>query len=94
MLAKNVNDNACFLDKRGAGEFFASKLAPTTARSKCGSWLACDSGLTTNQDVRPSVYPLAFTPLTQGLLKALQERHRLASVPVARLPVPATYRFA
>ncbi len=29
MLAKNVNDNACFLSKRGAGEFFASKLAPT-----------------------------------------------------------------
>ena len=29
MLAKNVNDNACFLNKRGACEFFASKLAPT-----------------------------------------------------------------
>ncbi|MDF2792885.1 MAG: hypothetical protein K0S85_2553, partial [Pseudomonas orientalis] len=29
MLAKNVNDNACFLDERGACEFFASKLAPT-----------------------------------------------------------------
>ncbi|KRP69041.1 hypothetical protein TX23_24240, partial [Pseudomonas paralactis] len=28
MLAKNVNDNACFLNKRGAFEFFASKLAP------------------------------------------------------------------
>ncbi|TKK14791.1 hypothetical protein PflCFBP13510_01220 [Pseudomonas fluorescens] len=31
MLAKNVNDNACFLDERGACEFFASKLAPTKA---------------------------------------------------------------
>ncbi len=31
MLAKNVNDNACFLDERGDFEFFASKLAPTTA---------------------------------------------------------------
>ncbi|AZF38582.1 hypothetical protein C4J87_3568 [Pseudomonas sp. R1-43-08] len=29
MLAKNVNDNACFLNERGACEFFASKLAPT-----------------------------------------------------------------
>ncbi len=29
MLAKNVNDNACFLNKRGVCEFFASKLAPT-----------------------------------------------------------------
>ncbi|AZE58928.1 hypothetical protein C4K02_0536 [Pseudomonas synxantha] len=29
LLAKNVNDYACFLNKRGACEFFASKLAPT-----------------------------------------------------------------
>ena len=29
MLAKNVNENACFLNQRGAFEFFASKLAPT-----------------------------------------------------------------
>ncbi|MFP3518946.1 hypothetical protein SB766_22475, partial [Pseudomonas sp. SIMBA_077] len=29
LLAKNVNDNAFFLDERGACEFFASKLAPT-----------------------------------------------------------------
>ncbi len=29
MLAKNVNGNACILDKCGACEFFASKLAPT-----------------------------------------------------------------
>ena len=29
LLAKNVNDNACFLNKRSACEFFASKLAPT-----------------------------------------------------------------
>ena len=29
LLAKNVNDNAFFLDERGALEFFASKLAPT-----------------------------------------------------------------
>jgi hypothetical protein len=25
LLAKNVNDNACFLNERGACEFFASK---------------------------------------------------------------------
>ena len=35
MLAKNVNDNACFLIERGACEFFASKLAPT--KSHLGS---------------------------------------------------------
>ncbi|ATN13122.1 hypothetical protein CRN80_27395 [Pseudomonas sp. FDAARGOS_380] len=29
MLAKDVNDNACFLGTRGVCEFFASKLAPT-----------------------------------------------------------------
>ncbi|AZE88289.1 hypothetical protein C4J97_1574 [Pseudomonas orientalis] len=29
MLAKNGIDNACFLNERGACEFFASKLAPT-----------------------------------------------------------------
>ncbi|AZE90916.1 hypothetical protein C4J97_4243 [Pseudomonas orientalis] len=33
MLAKNVNDNACFLNERGACEFFASKLAPTGIRA-------------------------------------------------------------
>ncbi|RFD27099.1 hypothetical protein CER19_19135 [Pseudomonas sp. GL93] len=34
LLAKNVNDNACFLTKRGAYEFFASKLAPTVGEGK------------------------------------------------------------
>ncbi|NCE92066.1 hypothetical protein DK871_18585 [Pseudomonas sp. L13] len=34
MLAKNVNDNAGFLNKRGACEFFASKLAPTTGHAR------------------------------------------------------------
>ncbi len=29
MLAKNVNNKACFLSERGDCEFFASKLAPT-----------------------------------------------------------------
>ena len=29
LLAKNLNDNARFLNERGACEFFASKLAPT-----------------------------------------------------------------
>jgi len=27
LLAKNVNDNAGFLNERGAGKFFASKLS-------------------------------------------------------------------
>ena len=35
MLAKNVNDNACFLSKRGACAFFASKLAPKKSASDC-----------------------------------------------------------
>ncbi|MBD8099892.1 hypothetical protein IFR12_20745 [Pseudomonas fluorescens] len=34
MLAKNVNDNACFPNERGACEFFASKLAPARSRIK------------------------------------------------------------
>ena len=29
LLAKNANDNARFLNKRGVFKFFASKLAPT-----------------------------------------------------------------
>ncbi len=33
MLAKNVNDNAGGLNKRGACEFFASKLAPTVRQA-------------------------------------------------------------
>jgi len=33
LLAKNVNDNACLLNKRGAYGFFASKLAPTVSRA-------------------------------------------------------------
>ncbi len=32
MLAKNVNDNACLRNERGAFEFFASKLAPTEGK--------------------------------------------------------------
>ncbi|MQB14259.1 hypothetical protein DXU77_03875 [Pseudomonas lactis] len=36
MLAKNVNDNARFLNERGVCEFFASKLAPTFF--VCGAW--------------------------------------------------------
>jgi hypothetical protein len=32
----DVNDNACFLDKRAALEFIASKLAPTNRyKGKC-----------------------------------------------------------
>ncbi|CAD0262097.1 hypothetical protein DENIT_12060 [Pseudomonas veronii] len=29
LLAKNVNDNPCYLDARGVLALFASKLAPT-----------------------------------------------------------------
>ncbi|AZF20333.1 hypothetical protein C4J89_1509 [Pseudomonas sp. R4-35-07] len=38
MLAKNVNDNACFPNKRGACEFFASKLAPTDGGVRLTDW--------------------------------------------------------
>ncbi|AZF48897.1 hypothetical protein C4J84_3524 [Pseudomonas sp. R11-23-07] len=38
MLAKNVNDNACFLNERGACEFFASKLAPTEGGVRLTEW--------------------------------------------------------
>ncbi len=31
LLAKNLNDNACFLNERSTYAFFASKLAPTKA---------------------------------------------------------------
>jgi choline dehydrogenase len=34
LLAKNVNDNACILEKRVAFEFFASRLAPTEKPQK------------------------------------------------------------
>ncbi|QCY11505.1 hypothetical protein ELQ88_12170 [Pseudomonas sp. MPC6] len=34
MLAKDVNDNAFFLNERVALEAFASKLAPTRAKGK------------------------------------------------------------
>jgi hypothetical protein len=33
LLAKNVNDDACYLDNRVACTFFASKLAPTDPES-------------------------------------------------------------
>jgi len=41
LLAKNVNDNACILDKRGVYEFFASKLASAgenRRQKKPGFW--------------------------------------------------------
>ncbi|MGL5995305.1 MAG: hypothetical protein ACRC1I_02100 [Pseudomonas proteolytica] len=38
MLAKDVNDNAGFLDKRVVLGFFASKPAPTVAGAEQGMW--------------------------------------------------------
>ncbi|SDV04396.1 hypothetical protein SAMN05216202_3660 [Pseudomonas mucidolens] len=60
MLAKNVNDNAFILDKRGAFEFFASKLAPTGLnRSASG----CEAGfLYVAQDFRVSGCAANLTP--------------------------------
>ncbi|SDU94962.1 hypothetical protein SAMN05216202_2106 [Pseudomonas mucidolens] len=45
MLAKNVNDNACILDKHGAFEFFASKLAPTVLAPKLSNLGAVQDGV-------------------------------------------------
>ena len=46
MLAMDVNDNACFLNKRAALEPIASKLAPTDSTfPTCRSWLASEGGL-------------------------------------------------
>ncbi|NCE92799.1 hypothetical protein DK871_22395 [Pseudomonas sp. L13] len=56
MLAKNVNDYACFLNERGACEFFASKLAPTV-KGCVSVRVGCFSG------VRPCRYsPPPTTP--------------------------------
>ncbi|RZI26656.1 hypothetical protein EUX53_05525 [Pseudomonas orientalis] len=38
MLAKNVNNNACFLNERCACKFFASKLAPTDGGVRLTDW--------------------------------------------------------
>ncbi|CAN2973223.1 hypothetical protein METHPM2_2300005 [Pseudomonas sp. PM2] len=38
LLAKNVNDNACLLNERGACKFFASKLAPTEGDARLTDW--------------------------------------------------------
>ena len=53
MLAKNVNDDACYLNKHGVDEFFASKLAPTEGgfqpalRALCGNEHASSKNFTT-----------------------------------------------
>ncbi len=57
MLAKNVNDNACFLIERGACEFFASKLAPTKSRN-CMTNPAKWRGLYLNVQRQPVTNPL------------------------------------
>ncbi|RFD27551.1 hypothetical protein CER19_17795 [Pseudomonas sp. GL93] len=64
MLAKNRNDNACFLNERGAYEFFASKLAPTKALT---DWLACDDVSPANIPSKLCRYPclsMLLTPRT------------------------------
>ncbi|PYY69842.1 hypothetical protein CRX42_14510 [Pseudomonas jessenii] len=43
-----VNDNACGLDKRGALESIASKLAPTAHRRQAGSYRYCVIGVSRN----------------------------------------------
>ncbi len=44
MLAKNLNDDACGLNQRGAGEFFASKLAPTKSLARPGFFALQEAG--------------------------------------------------
>ena len=45
-------EGACSRDDRTAGAYL-----PEAPRSKCGSWLACEDGLTVNT-VEPGTYPL------------------------------------
>ena len=52
MLAKNVNNNARFLNKRGAGEFFASKLAPTENYWHSGTGIALSIHHPENRSMR------------------------------------------
>ncbi len=77
MLAKNVNDNAFRLDKCGAGEFFASKLAPTVKRAKKRG---LEKGLffIAGQLVRLAVNH-AGGVIQQALGRCLQERLKLLS---------------
>ena len=58
MLAKNLNDDACLLNERGACGFFASKLAPTTP-------LACFGAMMKNAYV-----PLAWFVILGSMLAA------------------------
>ncbi|NCE90039.1 hypothetical protein DK871_07990 [Pseudomonas sp. L13] len=50
MLAKNVNDDACFLNECDACELFASKLAPTEDRGRD----ACQPGRLTWAGMSPN----------------------------------------
>ncbi|RFD28115.1 hypothetical protein CER19_14710 [Pseudomonas sp. GL93] len=59
LLAKNVNDNACFLDARGVHEFFASKLAPT--KKTCGNKF--DKLCRLFLRLAPELAPLLLPPL-------------------------------
>ncbi|GEM_PF-2625341 len=56
MLAKNVNGNACFLDKRGACEFFASKLAPTEGDDRAHIKNPASAGFFMGYFLRPSFF--------------------------------------
>ncbi|OPB28308.1 hypothetical protein BFW90_15635 [Pseudomonas fluorescens] len=58
MLAKNVNDNACFLNERGACEPFASKLAPT-GRGCVSVRVGCFSGAPPCRYSPPPTTPVA-----------------------------------
>ena len=71
MLAKNVNDNAGFLNERGVYEFFASKLAPTFVFVVLG----------VVQIITNCLAPLL--PLLYNCAPCLPGRHRCAS-PAAR----------
>ena len=57
MLARNVNDNAYFLDARGVYEFFASKLAPT--KKTCGNKVdkVCRLFLRVDTELAPLLLP-------------------------------------
>ena len=80
MLAKNVNGNAAIQDKRGALEFFASKLAPTGGSGRwvrlqaerCSYRIVAPTSINTTPPTISARLPITVpsTLLSKGLIAA------------------------
>src|SRR5476651_1889392 len=70
LLAKNVNDNACEQDTRGALEFFASKLAPTGGADGAGYLVAVSVRLERTFNAHTDVVGLGLGQLSHHAAKA------------------------